>query len=599
MQEHYLARQEPLWYIGSRHVAGERLCDDIQPLVMAAIRTFLPLGQVEDISSELGIHTLGSFADMLIRICDSVLSRHRTKAYKTPRLFFSMHGRQATNPCDYIYGVRELLEPHFRQVFVPDYGLGTHPLFEKLAAWLLLIDGWGDMLWYYPFRPKAESETEPPSWAPDFSRRPQHLVNEPSPPKFSSDDPKTVHCAIVDRCLHIDGCHLDIIDEVHPIPGGDCDRFDVLQKLWRMDRIFCCNQRGSATSDPDRSSRALLAWATTMPATIPLAPRHREVATFLTAEFKQYIEEVTAQCMSSLEAAEEEATDKQAVHGSRVRGVGKLYHFLSMEMEGDFTSACVLDFENLHSQLLAVSAVSDIQHVFDLIPSSASHFTEIVYEDLIRAIEKNSPSIEIFRDLVSLVLKVAKKMNECRNPTGSDYLSNNFREKIRLIKQHIEEKKVQVRKLEDEKTFADSSTEITNDKDRQLNSLKKSIEDMEKMLKWSTNNETRIADMDRAEISHYDRFDEEKAAQFRGRDFFRTRTGLFGVTSPGVRGVKPGDRVVLLDGLSFPLIVRSRGESRLVIVGSANIRGVKLHHKVEHAELPTGVVGPKQTLVFV
>ncbi|KAK5655811.1 hypothetical protein OQA88_5349 [Cercophora sp. LCS_1] len=158
-------------------------------------------------------------------------------SYSSPRLLFAKHGRLATVHFDYIYGAHELLEPHFRHVFVPDYGPNPREvsqsladLFAKLAVWLLLVDGWGDMLWYFPFRLTENYKgLLVLSWAPDFSRRPGYLhdeksgtstllsVTEPEPPKYLSDDPKSVKCAIVDRMLHIDGCYLDVVQKVIPI----------------------------------------------------------------------------------------------------------------------------------------------------------------------------------------------------------------------------------------------------------------------------------------------------------------------------------------------------------------------------------------------
>jgi hypothetical protein len=44
-----------------------------------------------------------------------------------------------------------------------------------------------------------------------------------------------------------------------------------------------------------------------------------------------------------------------------------------------------------------------------------------------------------------------------------------------------------------------------------------------------------------------------------------------------------GDKVVLLDGLTYPVVARECGNERFLIVGCANVMGVNLGHTVEEA----------------
>lgn len=81
-----------------------------------------------------------------------------------------------------------------------------------------------------------------------------------------------------------------------------------------------------------------------------------------------------------------------------------------------------------------------------------------------------------------------------------------------------------------------------------------------------------------------------------------TKAGLVGLTYPGVGEVKLGDRAVLLDGVSFPVIARplDRDDSELSVVGCANVRGVKLRHRIEDVELSANVtLGARQMFAFV
>jgi hypothetical protein len=586
MQEHYLAVKEPRWYIGRHYIDGEKLSRDLLPLCIKAIQTFPTLTLAEDISFGFRNHTVASFADMLSGPVGTVRSRQQTKPHETPRFFFAKHSKEATDPRDYVYGMRELLEPHFRQVFFPDYTISEHSLFERLAAWLLLMDGWGDMLWWYPFRLESGAHSATASWAPDFSRRGRDLTHEPVPPKFPEEDLKMVHCAIVDKTLYIDGCHLDVVDEVFQVPSSD--NFNILQSVWRLERVFCSNQCETASTKTDWSSRAMLAWASSFrPATIPLVPRCSGLLKLMGSEFKRHIDELTVKYTRLLAEALSEAKTSSdfasvsaqerlscieaglvSAHTKDLDKVKKLHAFLLDTMEGGFVSACAFDFENLASQLRTASAAAPEIHqgVDSILPPAAPG--GVVYGDLIRAIQDCSDNAAEFQGLASVVIREATKIHESRNHS---------------MRQHIEDQKTCLRKLEEARGRAGDPAGVTgagrDDADLQIDGLKNRIESLE-----CTHTTQAL-------------IDEERAAQFRGRQFFCTRNGLLGLASPGVQGIEPGDRVVLLDGLSFPLV--ARGESRLAVVGCANVRGVKLHHKCEDAELPGRVLESKRTLMFV
>jgi len=627
MQEHFVAAREPRWYVGRQHVGSDRLCRDIQAVATAALRVFSPFGGDKDVAACLGIGTIGSLADVLLRICDGAVSRQTAKPFNTPRLFFAKHDRLATDPRDHVYGVRELLEPHFRRVFVPDYSVGVGPLFERLAAWLLLLDGWGDMFWYYPFRPEAGKGAGLPSWVPDFAKRPKMLVNEREPPKYLADDPKTVHCAIVDRRLYIDGCHLDVIEEVFPVPDGD--RWHVLQYVWRMDRVFCSNQRDGSVTGAEWPDRTLFAWATTMrPTTAPLASRWREMSRIVDEGMQGQNKIFQMKFLGLLDAAYKEAKEAEAVETAgkgtaaakyrrvladilaaqtkETKGMIPLHRFLAQEMEGDFPCACIFDYDNLDAQLQVAMAAADAQQGINSILSTAGP-RDVVYVDLLRAIEKNSCGTENFKTFAWVMHCIAEKIHSNGNLPARSYSVDEMKVKkaqarkhmernIGLVQKHLKEQRDLLKKLEDESR---SPVDGPENKSR-IEAVKKKIRDAESCLDVSLKDETRRDRINEAEEATWERLDEEKAVQFRGREFFVTRSGLFGLTGPGVGGVRPGDGVVLLDGLTFPLIVRDRGDSWLAVVGCAKIRGVELKHKVEEVEVPLGtVVGPKETLVFV
>jgi len=98
------------------------------------------------------------------------------------------------------------------------------------------------------------------------------------------------------------------------------------------------------------------------------------------------------------------------------------------------------------------------------------------------------------------------------------------------------------------------------------------------------------------------RAEDPAAEMFRGRDFFRTCKGLVGVSSPGVKGIKAGDHIIIIDGLSFPLVARrmvARGNHTYSIIGCATVRGVKPGQTCEDTVLPEGwMKEPKQLFMF-
>jgi len=598
MQEHFLATKEPLWYIGVRCVSGNELCRDIQALAMAALRLFSPPGGRRDELRALRIRTISPLTDMMFRVCNGAVRRKQTKSYNTPRVFFAKHGRTATNPRDHVYGVRELLEPHFRSVFVPDYTISVGTLFERLAAWLLIMDGWGDMLWHYPWRLAARdnSETELASWVPDFTKRPKLLIKEREPPRLPAEGPKTLRCAIVGRCLHVEGRHLDVVDEVFVMPCGM--PWDVLQRLWRMERIFSASQRGEPPPETGWTSRTLLAWATTEPTWVPLVPRWRQIIRFRNEGFQSHSKKVEARYLEMTYSLKTrvESKDLLAAFNRELEGIDSLHRFLIGGVEADFASACAFDYHNLDSQLLAASGASNAEQGIASILEQAGP-RDIVYADVIRAIEKNSATLAIFRDLVSVVRGVAQKIHDCQNPAARRRFSDGAGGKIRQARRLLEEQKANLSELERAAVPVCWFAETTREREQQIGALRNDIVATERPLELATTEEAHWTRLDHAK----DCSDEERAAQFRGREFFHTRGGLLGLASPGVRGVRPGDAVVLVDGLSFPLVVRERGDAGLAVVGCANVRGVTLGHRFEEAELTAearAVVGEKQTLVI-
>jgi hypothetical protein len=92
-----------------------------------------------------------------------------------------------------------------------------------------------------------------------------------------------------------------------------------------------------------------------------------------------------------------------------------------------------------------------------------------------------------------------------------------------------------------------------------------------------------------------------------GREFFLTETRLLGLTYPGTQGVRDGDDLLLLEGMSFPLVARLEPSKELgnpkkrrrdmptkgmrrEIVGTAIVRDIDANGgKLDEAQIPAGL----------
>jgi hypothetical protein len=334
---------------------------------------------------------------------------------------------------------------------------------------------------------------------------------------------------------------------------------------------------------------------------VPLITPFRETGDMVQVEFNK--QHKRAEALARVEATEEAA----ASYTKQAHGLMNLHAFCQ-DMECDFPSACAFDFENLNTQLEMASNAPEPQQGLDLIMSTYGA-NEVVYDDLIRAIQTSSgpKDVELFRLFVSVVRRAAERVhnkfgrgaaspdNRVRPPVASS-------QTIADVQKAVDCQKARISKLEKEQNDVAGSIGIEAEmaRDREISSLKDQVSKAESLLKWKVENEARYDKPTNASNPGLSWLDEERAAQFRGRQFFVTKGGFLGLASPGVSDIRVGDQVVLLDGLTFPLVARACPDSRLAVVGCANVRGVKLHHKVEDVELWEGKsAGPKHILAFV
>ena len=115
------------------------------------------------------------------RISDLISRRAKTHSFDIPSRLYCELSARSTDPRDLVYGLREIFDPIFCEVFVPDYFMSPELLFACLAVFLIQFEAWGDLLWWYPFR-FADDEHRLPTWLPDFTRRVVPAASDLQPP---------------------------------------------------------------------------------------------------------------------------------------------------------------------------------------------------------------------------------------------------------------------------------------------------------------------------------------------------------------------------------------------------------------------------------
>ncbi|KAK5655810.1 hypothetical protein OQA88_5348 [Cercophora sp. LCS_1] len=228
-------------------------------------------------------------------------------------------------------------------------------------------------------------------------------------------------------------------------------------------------------------------------------------------------------------------------------------------MECDFASACVFDFDNLEFQLCEVKKASNLHQKPDSVLASLAA-KRVVYEDLVRFLHttRNGEGLETFW---------CKASSPNAQPDSHAPIVSS--KEITLIQTTVSMQKALVRELlEEQRAISNSSYQVVEtEREREITSLRQTFPEVGEALDWYNNNQAAFHEINNAGNDASSRAEEERAAQFRGRQFPRTTTGLLGLAAPGVNDVEVGDQTVLLDGLTFPLVARAQPDSRLAIVG--------------------------------
>ncbi|KAK1750491.1 heterokaryon incompatibility protein-domain-containing protein [Echria macrotheca] len=604
IQEFYLATKEPVWYWGFRGVSNAVLKRDI-PLLMEASWAWYSGGRgvVEDwilphIERATGAKTADQFSHEIHRISELIQRRFSTHGLDIPsRLYRSLSAR-ATDPRDLVYGLREIFDPVFRRVFVPDYTMRLELLYACLAVFLIQFEGWGDMLWWYPHRFDDEAATEflLPSWLPDFTKRAAPPATELLPRDHLGVAGRApqLRLIILDHALHAEGRRLDTVDAVLRMGSGDdeLENGAVLRNLWGFDADhtrphsyaeytpteeeqqnplfdrFLKICRSVAAQDDCGIAHPRLpvaAWAGNFSASDNLPAAIAECVPSWNVLFWHAFKtgsQTVAELFGGMESTEPALLAD--IFSPRLDDAFRKI------LATDFLGDCVFGWGNL-GYVLECLKRSSLWQQTSVVTRQDDSLGKSVWSDANAS--DLATSLRSFLRSAATGLPVPLKIGE----TLDRYLGL-----CSLI-------------LLDANNYA----EFTRIVDR----LSSAGEELHRMsLDWRI--QAQIDDLESRDevVATRIRRNDAIRTHFNMRFLFRTRRGFHGLTAPGVEP-REGDEVVLLDGLSFPVLVRSFKDNAYTgrFAGCAVVRGVDLSEvKSKSPKVPEGcVLGEKRLFKLI
>lgn len=372
-QEFYITNGDPLWHCGDLSARTSQIQDELVRLRKDFLdhRADLEDRGIPDLSLEHAFNNL--FPMVMEQLAQRSNSRGprrpkdngkgtyqpKTRLHILPSVLYAQLDRVASDPRDYVYGVRDLMGPVFSQTVLPNYSKSAEYAFELLAVWLLLVESWADMFWHYPSRPATSPDDPmPPSWVPDFSRRSRMPAFEPTPDRTSPKGPGYISCAIVDRVLHIQGRDLGTIKNIVPLPADN--NLALIHQLWRFDSQH--NDLSTAFARLGLVARlpsSSFYWALDQLTGIDQAASTRTLLNFqvdvsvlfniLEEEYDKVRRDIDANPLVGDDSQDDDGSENASLYFRNMRLSG-MFTFLRDKALGDFAGSCMFDYANLVSQ---------------------------------------------------------------------------------------------------------------------------------------------------------------------------------------------------------------------------------------------------------
>ncbi|KAF9777081.1 hypothetical protein IL306_004649 [Fusarium sp. DS 682] len=588
LQEFYLASDEPIWYWGSDSISNALLKQEFKLLADSSWRLLAKLDAPEGFQSEI-VKIMGkspaAFKIDVERISDLISRRLKTNGYDIPRRLYGELSARATDSRDLVYGLREIFDPVFRRIFVPDYFMRPELLFACLAVFLIQFECWGDVLWWYPYR--YASGEDLPTWLPDFSRRTDLSHLEPVPRELEVEETPCPKMIVLNHCLHAEGYVLDTMYGHRHLDKSD--GYKILQELWQFDHILnanlLCHRYNITNDDKDDASLSLFLRMCKdslidRDSRLVSASKGAIISSTANSEGQKNLPLDVVECLPYFDIliwhclGHDQIWTSEASAGDKTRSPELLQDLFSPKMSNTFCktmasffiSACIFDWDHLSILLDRFSGA----------PMWSQTNTEywentVGADDAHRAAAIDSAVESYIAHILHVVL---------RSNWGGSWHYRTFCTLILLDCDSHGSIVSLVGKLQD-----------TAVKLREIAFAPQ----MEQQWKELASKNESVA----TRVHNYNAVVE----RFKGRFLIWTDKGFRGVTAPGVEyccGTQPV--VLMLDGLSFPVIVRDfdagTGEGRLV--GCAVIQGVDMPCKeVEQVKLPDGFdLGEKKMFKF-
>lgn len=572
-QEFYLASGDPLWFCGDLSARTSQIQQELERLRkdFLAHRAELEDRGIPDLSLEYAFNNL--FPMVLGQLAQRSNSRGprrpkdngkgtyqpKTRLHILPSVLYAQLDRTSSDPRDYVYGVRDLMGPVFGQTVLPDYSKSAEYAFELLAAWLLLIESWADMFWHYPSQP-ASSSGDPvaPSWVPDFSRRSHKPVFEPTP---DDANPRHISCAIVDRILHVQGQDLGTINSIILLPADNS--LALINQLWRFDNQHndlstAFARLGLVARQPSSS----FYWALDQLTGVGKATSTRTRLNFqmdvavlfniLEKEYDKVRRDIDANPLMGESSEDDGESENASLYFRNIRLSG-MFTFLRDQALGDFAGSCMFNYANLVSQLQVLAfqtpqETEDLaQQLFGVEEAQEVSLPEMQPFCLALARQLyNGVHDEEIQDCVVRILRIARVFHEVCQHRWS---------KLTLGPQATgDEKSVEY------DTQVEELTNMARDKLRNLDHV---------LPKWDQ------------EVNPLQAILDSRNVTYDGRVLFRTSNNKMGLSCPGVEGIAVGQRIVMLEGPRFPMIIcptpsPSSDKHRYgKIIGHAMVEGVE------------------------
>lgn len=582
-QELYLASGDPVWYCGDLSARTSQIQDELVRLRKDFLshRAQLEDRGIPDLSLEHAFNNL--FPMVLEQLTQRSNSRGprrpkdndrstfqpEARLHLRPSVLYAQLDKSASDPRDYVYGVRDLMGPVFSQTVLPDYSKSAEYAFELLAVWLLLVESWADLFWHYPSR-RVTSPDDPvsPSWVPDFSRRSHMPIFEPAPDNASPGG--HISCAIVDRVLHIQGWELGKIEEIVPLSGDNS--LVLINQLWRFDNQH--NDMSTAFARLGLVARlpsSSFYWALDQLTGVGPAASTRTRLSFqvdvavlfniLEEEHDKVRRDIDANPPVDESSQEDGESDVAYQHFRNLRLSG-MYTFLRDKALGEFAGSCMFDYADLVSQL-QVLAFQTTQEAEDLA------------QQLFRVEEVEDESVP---EMHPFCLSLARQLYSGVHDEEIQYCVVRVLRIARVFHEVCQHRWSGLT-IEPQAARDDEPAEYDTQVQELSTMARDKLRDLDHVLpRWAK------------EVNPLQTLLDSRNIACKGRVIFRTSDNKMGLSCPGVQGIAVGQRIVLFEGPKFPMIIcptpsPSTDKHRYgKLIGHAMVEGVETETRSSQAK---------------